>query len=220
MKRNSSRCNSDKEIRRLTGLSILLASAVILQLISNYVQLGTFSITLALIPVVLAGILYGPLGGTFLGLAIGALTIAAPATLGGIFFLTNPLATVITCLVKMTMAGLLPSLIFLLFKKKHPNVGIVLSSLSAPLINTGLFVAFSYLFFYPTLVDLAGQASSSVTSLVFLGFCGGNFLLEFSLNAALSPALLYLCKALFKRKDIGSDVIGSPKREITPPESK
>ena len=207
----SSRRKNDKEIRRLTGLSILLASAIVLQLLSNYVQFGSVSITLSLVPIVLAGILYGPIGGLFLGLAVGVLTIAAPATISG-FLAIAPAGTVITCLGKMAFAGLIPSLIFLAFKKKHPNVGIVLASLSAPFVNTGLFIAGCYTFFYPTLVSMAGNANTSVTSIVFLSFCGVNFLLEFAIDAALSPALIYLCKALFKRKDIGSDVVGVQKK--------
>ena len=55
--------NNSRKIRRMVGLAALASMIVVLQLISNYIQFGPVSITLALIPNVVGAILYGPKGG-------------------------------------------------------------------------------------------------------------------------------------------------------------
>ena len=54
-------------IKRLVGISILTALVVVLQLLGNYITIGTVNITLALIPIAVGAILYGPVAGLFLG---------------------------------------------------------------------------------------------------------------------------------------------------------
>lgn len=203
-----SRKRNDKEVRRLAGSAMLLALAAALQLLSNYVQFGTFSITLALIPIVLAGILYGIVPGTLVGLAVGALTIAAPATYGGYFFQTRPAATIMICLVKMTMAGFLPALVFRFLRKRSFNAGVIVASLLAPLTNTGLFAAGAAIFFYPVMEASINAQFATPAAVLFLSWIGLNFVLEFVINAALSPALVYVSRFAFRKVNIGADDIG------------
>lgn len=203
----TSRKKNDRAIRRLTGISVLTALAICLILIANYVTIGGMaSINLSLIPIVMAAILYGPLAGTFVGAVVGALTLAAPAT-GG-FLSMNPWGTVIVCILKMALAGLVPGLIFKALGKKHFALGVILASLSAPIVNTGLFALGCYAFFYDALAAYATENSVSVSYTLFVVYIGVNFFLEFGVNAALSPAMVYLCRAAFKRVDLGTDVIG------------
>ena len=103
--------------RTIAGLGVLTAMVVVLQLLSNYVQFGPISITLALFPIAVGAMLYGPIGGFFLGLVDGALVLAAPSTISG-FFALAPVGTIITCLGKTSIAGLIAGFIFKLYKRK------------------------------------------------------------------------------------------------------
>ena len=54
--------NSEK-VKELVGISVLAAIVVVLQLISNFILPSNLPLTLALIPIVVGSIIYGPKGG-------------------------------------------------------------------------------------------------------------------------------------------------------------
>ncbi len=103
-------------VKTIAGLGILTAMVVVLQLLSNYVQFGPVSITLALFPIAVGAMLYGPLGGLFLGLIDGVLVLTAPSTIS-FFFAYTPIGTIIVCLLKTGLAGFFSGLIFKLYKR-------------------------------------------------------------------------------------------------------
>ena len=96
--------NNSQKIRRMVGLAALASMIVVLQLISNYIQFGPVSITLALIPIVVGAILYGPKGGFILGLIEGVMVITAPSTLG-LFMPFSAVGTILVCLLKSVLGG-------------------------------------------------------------------------------------------------------------------
>lgn len=212
------RSTNSTKVRRLTGISLLLALAIALGFLANYVQFGPFSITLSLIPIVICAILYGPISGLICGLAVGVVTIVAPATLAMISTMQSvsslpawvvTIEIIAVCLIKMGLAGLIPGLIFKVFEKKHFNIGVILAGISAPIVNTGLFA-----FFMSTLMRSDLNAAYNTTGanfgyFLFVGMIGINFIIEFSVNAIVSPALVYVCKFAFKNKNIGTNVIGN-----------
>lgn len=173
--------------RTIAGLGVLTALVVILQLISNYVQFGPISITLALFPIALGAMLFGPLAGLFLGLVDGALIISAPSTISG-FLAINAFGTVITCLFKTGLAGLAAGFIFKAFHKHHLNVAIFLASISVPIINTGLFCVAALTFFRTTLLAGAAAAGKNSVIYLFVGWITWNFFIEFAVNAILALA--------------------------------
>lgn len=211
------RNKNSRNIRRLTGISLLLAVAVALGFLANYVTFGPISITLSLIPLVMAGVIYGPIAGLIVGLAIGAVTIVAPGTISMIAALQSvsslpawvvTLETIFVCLVKMGMAGLIPGLIFKFLKKKHFNLGVILAGISAPIVNTGLFAFFMSTLMRNDLNAAYNQNGANFAYFLFIGMIGINFLVEFSVNAILSPALVYISKFALKNVNIGADIIG------------
>ena len=103
-------------VRTIAGLGILTAMVVVLQLLSNYVQFGPVSITLSLFPIAVGAMLYGPLGGLFLGLVNGVIVLTAPSTIS-FFFAYSPVGTIVVCLLKTGLAGFVAGLIFKLYKK-------------------------------------------------------------------------------------------------------
>ena len=181
------------QIRKMVRISILTAMVVILQLLSSFIKFGPFSATLALIPLIMGAIIYGPLVGTILGLTMGVVILATDAQA---FFVVNPFFTILLCLVKTAVAGLVSGYIYKALAKKNKHLGIILAALAAPIVNTGLFALGTIAFFYNTLVEWAG--GSNALSYLFLTMIGFNFLIEFSLNAILSPTFIYLTNVLNK----------------------
>ena len=196
---------NSQRVKKLVGLATLTALVVGLQFLSNYVSFGSISITLALIPIAMGAILYGPLAGLFLGAVMGAIVIAAPST-QAVFMPVNPAATIILCLLKTAIAGLVSGLLFKLFAfiaKKQKDVkkkkilfaaGVIVAALVVPVINTGLFIIGASIFF----MDLFGNFITIIDAVITT-----NFLVEFLVSAILSPALVTLIKVLTRQYDLG-----------------
>lgn len=188
-------------IKKMVGISVLTALVIVLQLISNYITIGTVNITLALIPIAMGAVLYGPLAGFFLGVVMGVMVLIAPST--AIFFSTNAIVTIFLCPLKTGIAGLVAGLIFRLFaylaknkekKKGYYYVGIILAALVVPIINTGLFIIASSIFFKPLFGDFITIINAVITT---------NFLIEFIVSSVLSPTLNSLVKILTRRTNLG-----------------
>ncbi|MBR6072387.1 MAG: ECF transporter S component [Acholeplasmatales bacterium] len=207
--------NSQK-IKKLVGLATLTALVVGLQFLSNYVSFGSVSITLALIPVAVGAILYGPLAGLFLGAVMGGIALAAPSTLG--FLQYNVGLTILLCLVKTSVAGLVSGLLFKLFaniakKQSETNkkkmlfaTGIIVAALVVPVINTGIFIVGATIIFNGYSVVL--EDGSVIYPFASLGLTisaiiTANFLIEFLVSAILSPALVTLVQVLTRQNDLG-----------------
>ena len=197
---------NSQNIKKLVGMATLTALVVGLQFLSNYVSFGSVSITLALIPIAMGAILYGPLAGLFLGLVMGGIVLAAPSTIA-VFMPINLPLTILLCLVKTGVAGLVSGLLFKLFAyiaKKQESVkakkilfaaGIIVAALVIPVINTGIFIVGAVLWFSePFGGTFAGIVSAVLTI---------NFLIEFLVSAILSPALVTLVNVLTRQYDLG-----------------
>ena len=53
--------------QRMVGLAIFTAIIIVLQLVSTFIKFGPFSITLAMIPIVVGAAVYGAGAGAYLG---------------------------------------------------------------------------------------------------------------------------------------------------------
>ncbi|MCQ3035298.1 MAG: energy-coupled thiamine transporter ThiT [Bacilli bacterium] len=160
--------------KKIVGTAVLSALTIVLTLISNYITVGgTISINLALLPIAIAAIMYGPWSAMLVGMINGGFIILAPST-QAIFMPISPVGTIVVCLLKTGLAGLAAGFIYKAFKK-HETVGMIVSSLAIPVINTGLFLLGSYIFFkggFGNFIDL---------------FITVNFAIEFVVTAILSP---------------------------------
>ncbi len=202
------RTSASKKIERMVQLALLTALVVVLQVVSALIPpiMGLVSITLTLIPVVVGGILLGKKSGAFLGFAFGAIVLInciAGLDLGGnILWNANPFFTALICFGKGIAAGFFPAWIYELICGKTPSLGktfaaTVVAALSAPVINTGLFVCGMFLFFQETLNAWAG--GTDVIIYVLTGLAGVNFLVEFGLNTFLSPAIVRIVAVVGKK---------------------
>ena len=187
------------EIKRMMALGILGGLVAALSMIK--IPLGQFSITLALIPLVVGAILYGPKGGAFLGFEMGIVVLFVDAA---VFYAISPIGTIIVVLLKSTMAGMVSGLVFNLLNKKAQVVGIITATVIAPIINTGIFLIGCLVFFYPTMVEWA--AGEDVLGYMFVGLIGLNFVVEFAINVVLAPTVTYIIKVISKNYSIGSNL--------------
>ena len=193
------RTSSSKKVERMVQLALFVALVVVLQIISALIPpiAGLVSITLTLVPVVVGGILLGRASGAFLGFAFGAIVLINCITGmdpgGNILWNANPLFTATICFGKGIMAGFIPALLYGVISGKEPSrsrklIATVVAALSAPIVNTSLFVAGMFLLFKDTLYAWSG--GTDIVIYVLTGLAGVNFLVEFIINTVLSPAIV------------------------------
>ena len=95
--------------RRLTLLAVLVALVVAMQTFGGAINFGAVQLNFTLIPIVLGAIILGPISGAILGFACGVVVlvqvIMAPAGFYFIIWTMSPLVTILTCIVKTTVAG-------------------------------------------------------------------------------------------------------------------
>jgi thiamine transporter ThiT len=183
--------NMNKNTKKLVGIGLFTAIVVVLQLLGSFIRFGTFSISLVLIPIVVGTALYGIGAGAWLGLAFGITVLisgdAAP------FLAVNVFGTVATVLLKGALCGLCAGLIYKALEKKNKYVATICAAITAPVVNTGVFLLGCLAFFMPTITAWGeGLGFESVGKYMLVGFVGFNFLFELAVNVVLSPVIVRL----------------------------
>lgn len=189
--------NSKVNVFNITLLGILTAIVIVLQSMGASIRFGTFSITLVLLPIVIGAALIHPLAGGWLGFVFSIIVLVTDA---GPFLAVSIPGTIITVIVKGTLAGIAAGYVYRLLSKYNKFFATVTAAAAAPIVNTGIFIIGSYIFFLPTLKEWAvGAGFTDVTAFIFLGLVGANFLLEFAVNLVLSPTITFLIGYARKR---------------------
>ena len=174
--------NSQK-VKEMVVISSLAAIVAVLQYISMFIKFGPFNITLALTPVVVGAVLYGPKAGGILGAMMGMVVLL---TNSEAFFVVNPIATIFVCIAKSAIAGVGAGYICKIGKNR--NREIVAASIATPIINTLFFSICCLLFFFPTLREWA--AGENTLIYLFGTMIGLQFLVELAINSLLSPIVI------------------------------
>ena len=191
---------SKSNVYRLTGLGILTAIIIVLQILTTFVRFGPFSITLALIPIVVGAAMYGKGAGAYLGAVFSVVVVIMCITGGDVggfmVWSANPVMCVIMCMLKGTAAGFLAGLLYQLVGKKNQLLGVILAALISPIANTGIFIIGMLLFFRETLASWAG--GSDLLTYIIMGLTGVNFLVELGVNIVLSPIVVKIIDAVRK----------------------
>ena len=180
----------------IIGLGLLTAIVVVMQFISMGLRFGTFSITLTLIPIVVGAALYGWVSGAWLGFVFGVSVLLTGDA--NTFLAVNIPGTITTVLVKGILAGLCAGLVYELISKKNQIAAVLVSAVIAPVVNTGIFILGSYVFFIDYLSGLAEGTNLFVFILVAL--VGINFFIELGTNLVLNPAILQIIRIGKKMK--------------------
>ena len=188
-----------KQTEKLVLVSLLTALVAILSYLGGFIKIGGLaSISLTLIPVVLGAALCGPFVGGWLG-----------AVSGAVFFMTADAAfwfglsipgTIITVLIKGTMAGLLAGLVYKALERLNRYVAVFVSAIVAPVVNTGIFLVGCLIFFLDTVNAGAIAEGMSVGGYLIIFFVGLNFVFELLVNILLSPAILRIINVKKKTK--------------------
>ena len=197
--------NNKLQIKRLVGISTLCAIAFVLQFwiagMMPKITIGgsATSINLALVPVVVGAILYGPKGGLTVGLFLGAVT-TIPGSGVEIFYVNwyMTILAAVLCLAKTGVAGLVAGLVFKLLSKKKFARGVLCGSIVAPVVNTVVYVFLcSILYMIMTL---------EVNLLIFLGVGIASllpFAIELIISLLLVPGICTLIKVLTRNYNLG-----------------
>ena len=193
--------NNRKLIGKMAGTAVLAALIFIFQIIGNYVSIAGISINLALIPIAIGAILYGPWEGLLLGVINGVCVLPG----SGLFLGINLWATIIVCMLKTGLAGFVAGWLFKLFKGKNIIIGMVICSLIVPIINTGIFSLFALTVFKDGLIEFFGVESANYVSFLFLTLIGVNFIFEVVSIIVLSPSIVMVLKKVIKTPSLNGD---------------
>lgn len=171
---------------KLVGTALLTAIVVVLQLVGGAIKIGTFSISLVLMPIVVGAALFGIWSGAWLGLVFGVMVMATGDA--ALFLAVNVPGTIITVLAKGILAGLAAGAVYKLLEKKNKYVATLLASIASPVVNTGVFLIGCAVFFMDTIKSWAGDAP--VFKYMIVGLVGFNFILELAINLVLNPVIV------------------------------
>lgn len=179
--------------KTIVGIGILTAITAVLQVISMNVRFGVFSMTLSLIAIIVGASLYGWKAGAWLGFVFGCITLADASA----FFAINIPGTVITCLLKGTLAGLCAGLVYKLIESKNRLAAVIAAAIVCPVVNTGVFLLGCVVFFLDTVKEWGAVAGfDNVGTYMIVGFVGINFLVELGVNLILSSAVVTILNAV------------------------
>ncbi len=178
---------------RLTYLAILTAIVIVLQLLGSFIRFGPFEVSLVLLPIVLGVVTCGPFAGGWLGLVFGVCVLFSPSTQA--FMTVSIFGTVVTVILKGVLCGLAAGYAFHLLKNKNQYFAVVVAAIVCPIVNTGVFLLGTMIFFWETISMWAVGAGMGSWAFVILGMIGANFLFELLFNVVLSPVVIRLMHA-------------------------
>lgn len=186
-------------------LGILTALVIVLQLFGSAIPMFGITLNFSLIPIALAGILLGYVGGAIVGFVCGLVVFITTAIMGGEpvtanLFQTDPVILTIMCIGKTTVAGLVSGLIYKLISKRNNFVAVSVGSIAIPVINTTIYVL-GMLLMKDSLIAYMGWDFNSIW-LVFatiLSIIWLNFVLEMVITIIFTPLTYRVIRVLDKR---------------------
>lgn len=180
--------------KTLTLGAMMTALVIVFQLLATYTAFfGPFSTAIGLIPIIIGAILCGPLMGVWLGFVFAFIVFVTGGA--NLFFMFSIPGTLITVLAKGMGCGFVSGLVNKLLKKVNQDVAAIVSAILCPIVNTGLFLLGSYIFFLPYASDIASQIGQNLSGFeVFIALAMGNFLFELGLCLVISPIIVKLLR--------------------------
>ena len=179
---------------QLVLAAMMTALVVVFQLLATYTKFfGPFESAIGLIPIAIGACLCGPAIGAWLGLVFGIIVLATGG--GALFFAFSIPGTIITVLLKGTAAGFASGLVYKLLEKKLGFFSAIFASLACPLVNTGIFLLGSAVFFMPHAEAIGSLVGIDEAGFgVFIALALGNFLIEVLMSTVLGPVFVRILK--------------------------
>ena len=185
-----------KTIKMVT-LAILIAIVAVLQALGLGIKIGPYSISLVGVPIVLGAILLGPRAGMILGFTFALVVMFSPDVTA--FMGINPFYTILIVFGKAMLGGFVSGIVYKALKKANNTLACIVASITFPIVNTGVFVIGVSLLFNGWLNETAAATGASAFYFLFVVLVGINFLIEFGINAVLSPVIARLSVIGFDR---------------------
>lgn len=196
-------------ILRLATLGILIAILLLMPYTPiGYLNIGPLAITLNMIPVALAAIISGPVGGAIAGAFFGltsflqCIGIGGTSGMGAILFGINPFLAFVQRFLPRLLEGLICGYIYKGFKRKfNAYAACAITGFSCAFLNTLLFMSSLILLFGNTeyVQGLIGGQNIFIFVCTFVGI---NAVAEFIASTVITGAV---GSALVKAKLIPSD---------------
>ncbi len=180
--------------RKLVMTAMMTTLVVVFQLLATYTAFfGPFSTAIGLIPIAIGACILGPLVGAWLGLVFGIVVLATGGA--ALFFAFSLPGTVITVLLKGAGCGFVAGLAYKLLAPKMKFGAAIIASLLCPIVNTGIFLLGSAVFFMPYAEAIGELVSIDKAGFgVFIALAFGNFIIEVLMNGILSPVFVRIIK--------------------------
>lgn len=145
-----------KNVRLLTQLALLTALMLVMaNTFLGYIRVGVLNMSLLTVPLAIGAMLCGPAAGAWLGFVFGMTSffsaINGSGGLTNLAFQYSPALCFVMCVGARVVCGLAVGLFYRALTKAMPareKLCCVLGSLSAPLLNTALFMGSMVAFFY------------------------------------------------------------------------
>jgi uncharacterized membrane protein len=196
LKENNKRMSTET----LVLASLMTALVVVFQCLATYTTFfGPFSTAIGLIPIVIGAAMCGPLVGAWLGFVFALVVMFTGGA--NLFFMFSIHGTIITVLAKGIACGAAAGLAYMLLKEFNKTVAAIVAALVCPVVNTGIFLLGSAVFFLPFADKIADLLKMSEVGFgLFIALAFGNFIFEIGMNAALSPVIVRVIDMRRKNK--------------------
>lgn len=180
--------NRKLRLQKMVIGALLTAIVIILQLMGSFIRLGTFSVSLVLLPVVIGAVLCGCGIGAWLGLVFGIVVIMSGDA--SLFMGLHAPGTVITVLAKGILCGAASGAAYKLLQRFNRNLAVIAAAIVCPVVNTAVFLLGCFIFFIAPISEWAAAEGVGLTKYMITFLVGGNFLFELATNAILSPVII------------------------------
>lgn len=183
--------------KNISYIAVLVALVVVLQVFGGNIKIAGLSLNLALVPIVLGAILFGPITGAALGFICGLVVFIYGVTGQEPFtfyiFGVSPVVTTILCFIKTTVAGAVAGIIYKLIQNKNRIVAVFVASALVPILNTGIFAIGCFIMLEDIVAYLGNlgldTAGMSAGYIVFVVVITWNFFIELLTSLLLAPAV-------------------------------
>ncbi len=179
------------KVKNMVGIAILMAIVIVLQLLGQFIKLGPASVSLVLVPIVVGASIYGPGAGALLGFTFSIVVLLQPDT--AFFYGMDFFGTIIIVLAKGIFCGWISGLVYRLLATIHSFLGVIVSAIVCPIVNTGLFFLGCCIFYWDS---LAATGIENVALYVVTMYIGINFIAEFIVNLICAPVIERVLRAV------------------------
>ncbi len=183
----------NEKVRRTTVLGFLTALLLVMSFTPlGYLRIGPLSATLNMIPVAIAAISYGVVGGVYTGLIFGLTSFVNALTggsaMGVILMGIDPIRTMVLSIVPRVFMGALLGLVQGWLKRGKPGIAGGVSGFLAAFLNTVLYMTTLVLLFGQT--DYLQEKMAGQNVVVFIcTFVGVNAIFEVITASVLTSVL-------------------------------